>query len=150
MISLVTLAHRVSNIHKRYAKIHSSVFSFSISQLKYIFWKEKEPDYCKHQPELIQMGQELAEARSIINGEEELEPATTIGREFAFALDVYIIALSDTVEWLSKICNRRCRDRKGLEPYSAKQDWADRAEYDNSVQQYKRLGVQLHRLFKRF
>ena len=150
MISLVTLAHRVSNIHKRYAKIHSSVFSFSISQLKYIFWKEKEPDYCKHQPELIQMGQELAEARSIINGEEELEPATTIGREFAFALDVYIIALSDTIKWLSIICSRRCRDRGGFEPYSAKQDWADRADYDNSVQQYKRLGMQLYHLFKRF
>jgi len=150
MTSLVTLAHRVSSIHKRYAKIHSLVFSFSISQLRYIFWKEKEPDYCKQQSELVQMGQELAEARSVINGEDELEPATTIGREFAFALDVYIIALSDTVEWLSVICGRRCRDRNGLELYSTNQDWADRAEYDNSVQQYKRLGVQLHHLFNRF
>ena len=149
MISLVTLSHRVSNIHKRYARIHFLVFSFSLTQLKYIFWKENEPDYCKYQPELDQIGQELAAVRSIINGAEELQPGTTIGREYALALDVYIEAFSETVEWLSIICRHRCKDRNGVEPYSTKQDWIDRAEYDKSVQQYKRLGLQLHHLFKR-
>ncbi|MCP3869408.1 MAG: hypothetical protein GY703_15155 [Gammaproteobacteria bacterium] len=150
MISLVTLAHRASNIHGRYASIHASVFSFSLAQLKVMFSKSGEPEYCKHEADLNQLSKELAEARAVIDGDEELEPSTTIGREFAFALDVYIIALSDTVERLSMICGRRCRDKKKLESYSDTQQWADRIEYDNAVQQYKRMGMQLGSLFKRF
>jgi hypothetical protein len=148
MISLVTLAHRASSIHKRYAGIHSSVFSFSISQLKFNFWKGKDPEYCSYESDLAQLCDELEEIRSIIE-REELEPANTISREFAFALDVYLIALSDAITGLSTICGHRCRDSTGVEAYSSKQDWADRHEYDNSIQQYRRLGQRLEHLFKR-
>jgi len=149
MISFVTLAHRASSIHKRYAAIHSSVFSFSISQLKLKFWKGRDPEYCKYESDLNQLRGELEEIRSIIGREEELETANTVSREFAFALDVYLIALSDAITGLSKICSHRCRDATGVETYSTKQDWADRHEYDNSIQQYRRLGQRLEHLFKR-
>ena len=149
MISLVTLAHRVSSIHKRYAAIHSSVFSFSISQLKINFWRRKKTEYCDYEAALVQMCRELAEIRAIIDREETLEQANTINREFAFALDVYIIALSDAITWLSTICGRRCRDHKGEETYSAKQDWADRHDYDDAIQQYRYLGKRLESLFNR-
>lgn len=149
MISLVTLAHRVSSIHSRYAGIHAAVFSFSLSNLNLLFWRKREFEYCRYEEELIQIIGELAEARSIIDGEEDLEPATTVGREFAFALDVYIIALSDTVERLLSITGRRCRDYKGLEKYSDEQTRADRLDYDDAVQQYRRLGERLEFLFKR-
>ena len=149
MISLVTLAHRVSSIHSRYAGIHASVFSFSLSSLNLFFWRKRELEYCRYEAELNQIKGELAEARAIIDGEEALEPATTVGREFAFALDVYIIALSDTVERLLSITGRLCRDSKGLEKYSGEQTRADRLDYDNAVQQYRRLGERLEFLFKR-
>ncbi len=149
MISLVTLAHRVSSIHSRYAGIHASVLSFSLSKLNLFFWKNQEFEYCRYETELIQITGELEEARSIIAGEEELEPATTVGREFAFALDVYIIALSDSVERLLAITSRLCRDSKGLEKYSDEQTRSDRLDYDNAMQQYKRLGERLEFLFKR-
>lgn len=149
MISLVTLAHRVSSIHKRYANIHASVCSFSISQLRFKFWKSGENDYCKYETDLIQLCTELTEIRSIIGREEELEPSNTVSREFAFALDVYIIALSDAITGLSTICSHRCKESKGVEPYSIKQNLADRHEYDNSIQQYRRLGERLGDLFKR-
>ncbi|MCP4288310.1 MAG: hypothetical protein GY792_28430 [Gammaproteobacteria bacterium] len=149
MISIVTLAHRVSIIHKKYAGIHSSVFSFSISQLKLSFWKGKEPEYCTYESELAQLCRELEEARALIDSKEDLEPANTVSREFAFSLDVYIIALSDAVRELSEICGHRCREAKGLEPYDAKQERANRHDYDNSIQQYRRLGERLNLLFKK-
>ncbi|MCB1870019.1 MAG: hypothetical protein KDI43_16275 [Gammaproteobacteria bacterium] len=149
MISLVTLAHRASSIHKRYAKIHAQVFSFSISNLRLTFWQSAAPEYCQLESELVQLRDELEVIRSIIANEEELEPANTRSREFAFALDVYAIALSDAIMWLSKICGCRCRDHKGIEQYSTKQDWADRHEYDNAIQQYRRLGERLGHLFQR-
>jgi len=149
MISLVTLAHRVSSIHKRYSNIHSAVFSFSIAQLKLSFWKRSETDFCTHESDLLQLCEELTEIRGIIDKEEELEPASTVGREFAFALDVYVIALADAIMGLSTICGHRCRDGKGAESYNTKQDWADRHEYDNAIQQYRRLGERLGHLFKR-
>ena len=149
MISLVTLAHRVSSIHSRYAGIHASIFSFSLSKLILLFWKKRDFEYCRYETELIQIIEELAEARSVIAGGEDLEPATTVGREFAFALDVYVIALSDTVERLLTISSHLCQDSKGLGKYSDEQTRSDRLDYDNAVQQYKRLGERLEFLFKR-
>ena len=149
MISLVTLAHRVSSIHSRYAGIHASLLSFSLSNLNLFFWRKREFEYCRHETELTRIIEELAEARSIIDGKEDLEPATTVGREFAFALDVYVIALSDTAERLLVISSHLCQDSKGLVRYSDEQIRSDRLEYDNAVQQYKRLGERLEFLFKR-
>lgn len=149
MISIVTLAHRASSIHKRYVKIHSQVFSFSISQLKLTFWRETDPEYCEHEEKLNQLREELATIRSIIDKEDELEPLNTVGREFAFALDVYIIALDDAIRCLATICARRFRDGRGEERYDPKQEWADRAKYDDAIQQYRRLGKRLEDLFER-
>ncbi|MCB1831026.1 MAG: hypothetical protein H6964_00285 [Chromatiaceae bacterium] len=149
MISLVTLAHRVSSIHKRYANIHAAVFSFSISQLRLKFWNRGATDYCKCETDLIQLCSELTEIRSIISNEEELEPSNTISREFAFALDVYIIALSDAITGLATICRHQCKESMGVEPYNTKQNLADRHDYDHSIQQYRRLGERLGDLFKR-
>jgi len=149
MISLVTLAHRVSSIHSRYAVIHTAIFSFSLSKLNLFFWRKREFEYCRLETELMQITGELAEARSIIAGEEELQPATTVGREFAFALDVYIIALSDTVERLQVISSHLYSDSKGLGEYRDEKTRSDRLDYDDAVQQYKRLGERLEFLFKR-
>jgi len=114
-----------------------------------LFWKKRDFEYCRYETELIQITEELAEARSVIAGGEDLEPATTVGREFAFALDVYAIALSDTVERLLTISSHLCQDSKGLGKYSDEQTRSDRLVYDNAVQQYKRLGERLEFLFKR-
>ena len=149
MVSIVTLAHRASSVHKRYAAIHAAVFSFAISQLKFNFWKRGEPEYCRYERELTQLCDELAEIRSIIETEEELEPLNTVGREFAFALDVYIIALTDAITGLARICSRKCKGKKGLEKYNREQDRAERQEYDDAIQQYRRLGKRLGDLFER-
>jgi len=117
--------------------------------LKFSFWKGGASEYCDYESKLIQLDKELMEIRSIIDVEDELEPANTVSREFAFALDVYIIALSDAIKGLSTICQRQCQDRKGLETYSAEQNRSDRYDYDNSIQQYRRLGKRLDQLFKR-
>ncbi|MCB1850690.1 MAG: hypothetical protein KDI83_07900 [Gammaproteobacteria bacterium] len=149
MISLVTLAHRVSNIYKRYASVHAALFSFSLAQLKIKFWRANEPAYCEFERKLMQFDQELMDVRTIINDEDQLESGNTVSREFAFALDVYIIALSDAIKCLSMICKHRCRELNGEEKYDIKQNWADRHDYDNKIQQYRRLGERLTDLFKR-
>ncbi|HXK56366.1 MAG: hypothetical protein KDI74_00215 [Gammaproteobacteria bacterium] len=149
MISLVTLAHRASSIHNRYATIHSAVFACSITQMKISFWKRVKPDYCQYESDLVQLCDQLADIRSVIEREDEVEMANTVSREFAFALDVYVIALSDAVMSLSTICGRRCREGRGIEPYSDTQNRADRHEYDNLIQQYRRLGERLGQLFRR-
>lgn len=108
-----------------------------------------EPAYCDYEADLKQLCEELAAIRSIIDKEDELEPLNTIGREFAFALDVYIIALTDAITWLSTICGRHCRKNKGEESYDHKQEWVDRAKYDDAIQQYRHLGRRLGNLFER-
>ena len=97
----------------------------------------------------MQFDQELMDVRTIINDEDQLESGNTVSREFAFALDVYIIALSDAIKCLSMICKHRCRELNGEEKYDIKQNWADRHDYDNKIQQYRRLGERLTDLFKR-
>jgi hypothetical protein len=92
---------------------------------------------------------ELRELRAQIAGDQELEPNTTLGREFTGVLDEYSVALLGTLQQLSVICGRTCRDKMGLEVYGEAEARTDRVSYDKSVQIYRRCGERLSLLFGR-
>ena len=149
MTRLVTLAHRVSGIYTRSSKIHTSIFAFSLSRLIPGWDGASPPKACRYQSHLAELQRELEEPLALVVGGQELEPATTLGREFTQAMEEYIVALLDSIEQLAIICGRLCRDKKGLEPYGAEQFRGDRVTYDRSVQIYQRCGERLSFLFSK-
>lgn len=149
MTHLVTLAHRVSGIHARYSGIHSSVFGLSLSLLKSLLRRANRPDYCQFQSDLMLLIDELLEVKAVLEKRDMLQPATTLGGEFADTLEEYITALSKAIEQLAVICDSICREIRDMTLYSEEQRRADRAAYDRFVQHYQRNGDRLTVQFKR-
>lgn len=147
MAHLVTLAHRVSRVYSRYAEIHSAAFAFSLRRGA-ARWG-KTASHCRHEEELSVLKAELSEVLVVIDGAEVLEPSTTLGSEFSLTLREYAVALSDTLDRLSRICGRLCRDDTGAERYGVVEARDDRVAYDDSIQRYRRFGHRLHILFAR-
>jgi len=147
MAHLVTLAHRVSRVHSRYAKIHAAAFAFSLRG-RAARWG-KTASHCRHEQDLSALKAELSEVMALIDGAEVLEPSTTLGREFTVALREYAVALSDALARLGRICARLCRDDTGAERYGEVEARDDRVAYDDSIQRYRRLGHRLNTLFAR-
>ncbi len=148
MAHLVTLAHRVSDIHARYAKIHSAVFAFSLGKTVSRRRKGKTPEYCIYEKRLAALRKDLAQVEAVIRGPERLEPSTTFGMEFAAILSKYVTALSESIERLGRICGRTCRDNTGVQHYDPTEVRRDRVAYDASLQGYRRLGRRLNQLFR--
>ena len=149
MTRLVTLAHRVSSLYRRYSKIHRSVFAFSLSGLIPGRNGAKPRAACRYQYHLAELARELKEVQTLVAGDQELLPATTLGREFTEALEQYMEALLDSIVQLEAICTRLCNDSKGVDLYAEDQSRDDRINYDRSVQIYQRCGERLGLLFKR-
>ncbi len=149
MTHLVTLAHRVSAINARYRELHRLVLEFSWSMLIPTGAREKNPGCCSHEQDLASVRSELLELEAAISGSGPFEPSTTVGVEFLATLKSYVTALGEAIEGLSGICERMCRDTRGLEPYGEADSRRDRVAYDESIQRYKRLGQRLHYLFER-
>lgn len=147
MAHLVTLAHRVSRIHSRYAEIHSAAFAFSLRRVT-ARWG-KTANHCDHEQDLSALKAELTEVVGLIDGAEVLEPSTTLGSEFTVALREYTVALSDTLVRLGRICGRLCRNDTAGEHYGEAEARRDRVAYDDSIQRYRRLGHRLNTLFTR-
>lgn len=148
MAHLVTLAHRVSDIHARYAKIHSAVFALSLGRTVSRRRRGKTPEHCVYEKRLAALHRDLAQVEAVIRGPERLEPSSTFGVEFAEILSQYAMALSETIERLGRICGRTCRDNTGAERYDPNEIRRDRVAYDASLQGYRRLGRRLNRLFR--
>ncbi len=149
MAHLVTLAHRVSDINIRYRELHSLVLEFSWSRLMPSGAKGKNSDCRSHRQDLASLRSELRELEAVISGPGPFEPGSTIGVEFLATLKRYVAALGKVIDALSGICDRMCRDSRGLESYAEADSRHDRVAYDESIQRYKRLGQRLHYLFER-
>lgn len=92
---------------------------------------------------------ELLEVESVLEKRDVLQPATTLGGEFADTLEEYITALAKATEQLAVICDSKCREIRDMTPYSEEQRRTDRAAYDRLVQHYQRDGDRLTVQFKR-
>ncbi|MCB1859193.1 MAG: hypothetical protein KDI63_13010 [Gammaproteobacteria bacterium] len=149
MTQLVTLAHRVSSIHAKYAAIHDDLFSFSLFRKRPKHQLKGQSLHSHYESELIRLSEELAGISAIMRSGAELEPKTTFSREFAVVLDDYIQALSVSIGHLSEICNHQSHWDKGDQPFDASQSRVDRTHYDESIQHYRRLGARLNQLVMR-
>ncbi len=148
MAHLVTLAHRASSINARYTELHGLILEFSWSKLKSIGSKTKDSSCCRYEQDLAAVKSQLLELEAAISEAGHFESGTTIGIEFMEILKRYVAALGEAIDLLSRICNRMCRDGRGLEPYGDVESRRDRIAYDESIQRYKRLGQRLHYLFR--
>ena len=147
MTQFVTLAHRVSSIHGRYAAIHDEFFS--VSWLKKLSLKASDPCYSEMEAELNALAENLAETISSLHHAAEVEPSTTFSRKMALTLEGYIGELSSSILLLATMCHRQDSVRRGEEPYDSEQSRADRTSYDESMQRHRRLGVQLSKMIAR-
>lgn len=148
MVSLITLAHRVSDIRASYAEIHDAVFSMSLARIKSQLTHLASP-HCEHENTLIQLSAELSRMNAMILARDEIDLSATFDREFAVAMEEYIQALNSAIERLAGICQRICQDSKGIEPYDATRSRNDRVAYDESIQHYQRLGRRLGQMFEK-
>jgi hypothetical protein len=146
---LVTLAHRVSGIHTRYAKIHSLSVAFSLGRAISRIGRRNTAEFCRHQSQLTALNEELLQIASSLQDGSKLEPSTTLGDEFRLVLGEYIEALSNTVQSLGRICAALCREKQAAVAYDERQSRADRLAYDESIQHYRRLGERLSQLYQR-
>lgn len=146
---LVTLAHRISGIHARYAKIHSLSVAFSFGRAISRLGNKNGSEFCHHQLQLIALHEELQHIATTLDGREQFEPATTLGDEFRLVMQEYVKALSRTVECLGTICAGLCRENQGDDIYDEQQSRADRLAYDESIQHYRRIGERLSQLYQR-
>lgn len=149
MAQLVTLAHRVSSIHARYANIHDSLFSFSLFRKRLRHNKTGDSIQSHYEIELKRLSEELGEVISIMNSGVPLEPKTTFSREFATAMEEYIQALSTSITQLSDICSHQRTWDKHEQAFSSTQSRIDRTSYDESIQHYRRLGARLNQMVSR-
>jgi hypothetical protein len=143
---VVNLAHRVSRLHTSYLKLHRAVFGFSWRRL---LSARGRGDYGRCADELLRLGGELTEVRTMIAGVDSLEPDTTLAEEFVEVLDRYTMALTETVERLHGICRRFQAEGAGEQAYDEFAARRDRVAYDDSVQTYRRLGERLNDMFRR-
>lgn len=146
---LVTLAHRVSGVHARYAKIHSSSFAFSFGKFVARLGRKDAPEFCRYQSKLADLEQELTQITALMNNGSAMQPSTTLGDEFILVLKEYIAALSETIQCLGRICDALCREKRGVGAYDENRSRADRVAYDESIQRYRRLGERLSHLYQR-
>ena len=149
MVHLVTLAHRVSAINARYRELHKRVLEVSWSSFVPTGARGNYSGCCSHERDLATVRLELRELETEIFGVRNFEPSTTMGVEFLETLRRYVAALGEVIDALSGICDRMCRDSRGLKPYGEADSRHDRVAYDGSIQRYKRLGHRLHHLFER-
>jgi hypothetical protein len=148
MTQLVTLAHRVSSIHGRYAEIHDAMFSVSLFR-KLSRIKDGDPCYGDMEAELKALAENLAEICSSLHHAAETEPSTTFSRKMTLTLEDYIKELSSSILLLAVISHRRDSWGRGQEPYDSEQSRIDRTHYDESMQRHRRLGVQLSKMIER-
>ena len=148
MVSLITLAHRVSGIHANYADIHAALFSLSLARVKSQLTQQCPP-YSEYKDKLMQLVDELGEIGDSIRVRKEIDRSSTFDREFLAAMNEYVQALAGAMRQLVAICQRRERESKGIEPYDETQSRTDRVAYDQSIQRYQRHGERLGELFER-
>ncbi len=149
MAQLVTLAHRVSSIHAKYAKIHDALFALSFFRKRTKRSGEETSIHSEYEIELKQLAAKLSEISAMLSDGTPLEPRTTFSREFSAALDEYIGALSKSIIRLAEICQHRYSWEKGGLTFDSDQSRQDRTSYDESIQHYKRLGAKLNQLVTR-
>ncbi len=148
MTQLVTLAHRVSSIHGRYAEIHDTMFSVSLFK-KLSRIKDSDPRYGDMEAELKAMAESLTEISSSLHHAAEIEPSTTFSRKMTLTLEGYIEELSSSILLLAVISHRRDSWGRGEARYDSEQSRIDRTRYDESMQRHRRLGVQLSKMIER-
>lgn len=148
MITLITLAHRVSDVHAKYTEVHAAVFSVSLARFKSPSTSLTSPN-CEYEQQLMLLNEKLAAINASLHADEQVSFSTTFDREFCSSMDAYIEALGGAITQLADICRQLCLDREGIESYGESKSRNDRVAYDESIQRYQRLGKRLSLMFKK-
>jgi len=153
------LAYQVHDILTRYIKIHNAIFRFST--LKFLlnvifmgsilnrlqtFTAITGADFCTYERELTALHFQLRDIQATVL--ETSVPITASDSESHSALEEYTAALSDTIGRLGDICGHLCRKSEDVNSYRLAQYKIDMKAYEESVEQYTRLGQRLTALFR--
>ncbi len=150
MARIIELACKAADIRKRYAKIHTTVFRFSLRRTSLFSVFHRPVDYAGQIRELDALENEAKEIRLAMKELETDDLTKRYRVEIKSTLSRYLHALAMALEQLKGICTSLQKEHRQVEgylDYSQIRFKRDTVAYDDSVQKYKRWGTRLNKFF---
>ncbi len=150
MARVIELACKAADIRKRYTKIHTTIFRFSLRRTSLFSVFHRPVDYASQIHELDAMENELKEIRLVMKELRTDDLTKRYREEIQSTLTRYLRALAMTLGQLKGICTSLQKEHRLVEgylDYSQFRFKRDTVAYDDSVQEYKRWGIRLNKFF---
>lgn len=139
-----SLAVQVNEILSKYILVHDDIFKFSVRKLIPIPGIFKEIDYLKHYKSLEMLSEELNRIeRELANTQENI--TTNSSSLFIIVLSKYSASLNTTLKKLLSISHFLCKKSEG-EEYLAREYQQDMNIYNQNIEEYKGIGLELNSL----
>lgn len=148
MARVYELACDASSLRERYARLHSRVFSLRYA-LPVLGLRARE-DYADLRQRLAELTSQLSDIESSVDALSAEDLTKRAPKEVQAALSSYVHALRETVARLETICSHLNKEQQGLPGYARYSETdlrRDKIDYDDAVQEYRRQGARLQRLF---
>jgi hypothetical protein len=146
------VASEISRIFERYQSIHDEVFGFSIRGLLDVVGRNGSASHAGRAQRLEELATQIRDVKDTIGSLEEIDLTRHSKNAVRSTLLDYARALEDSITRLQSICDNLYGEAEGLDDqagYSENRLRSDKIRYDDSVQEYKRLGARLTSLFAR-
>jgi|GEM_PF-5565239 len=148
MFNLVPFAHKVARVHSDYKQIHSKIVTNSLAGvIKRLFIRT---DYCHCVKQLEILHQQLQQSYDEISPDRGLEVEVGISQIALPDLMAYIKALLVTVELLQRLCLFHCNKKETGKDCGSDKYRQMVIDYDNSIQEYQRIGLRLNNIFVKY
>jgi hypothetical protein len=146
MSQALILAHAVNNILSQYIEIHDDIFKISLRKVIPIPGIFKSIDFSSHHKKLIELHSDIWKIHGSVLDLITDSKLPTPETQFLEILEVYIMALTETIDKLAKICNKLNLKANRLLVYDKNEYQYDVDEYNISVQNYLSIGNSLNNI----
>lgn len=150
MARVYDLACDASSVRERYASLHKRVFS--VRRLLPVPGLGRREDYGDLTQRLSELRSRLAELEVGVDALSPEDLTKRAPKQVQAALLSYLHALRESVARLGQICSHLDKEQQGVPGftrYSHTDMRQDKIVYDDAVQEYRRRGTALQRLFDR-
>ncbi len=151
MAHIIELACEVSRIHARYARIHQTMFGFSMRRAVLKITGQGGIVYVESGQALANFQAELETVQSDLTSLDVSELTRHAGDEVFTSLLHYTTALLTTIQTLMRISHQLSKDEteyRSVAGQEQSQFQADKVIYDHAIQELGHWGAHLNELFK--
>lgn len=146
MSKLVKIVYDVAQIRGCYLRVHEEIFQLSTRILVRVLNRGKPDARDREAAAIDQLVQRLENAQSELEDLDESDLSVRRGGEIRTALADYVIALTESVQFLRSISELlQQRDTKD-QRYDPDHLQGLKVNYDDALQHHKRLGARLNAL----